>query len=66
VGEAEIVRDPVTAFASKLREAGVSTELVAWPDMVHDFHFLAEQHRVAREATRALGEWLESRSRARA
>jgi epsilon-lactone hydrolase len=65
-GEAEIVRDPVLAFADALRAAGVETEVVVWPDMVHDFHLLADQHPLAREATEKLAAFLHARCSDRA
>lgn len=66
VGDAELVRDSVTAFAEKLRAAGVATELVRWPHMVHDFHLFAEQLPLAAQATEALGNWLRAQTSARA
>lgn len=62
VGEAELVRDAVKAFAAKLEAARVPTELVAWPHMVHDFHLFAQQLPLAAEATEAFGAWLRSKT----
>lgn len=65
VGEIEMVRDPVEAFAAKLERAGVETELVRWPDMIHDFHLLADQHPTAAKATTDLAAWLLARTNER-
>lgn len=66
VGEAEIVRDPVIAFGEALRAAGNDVEVKRWPDMVHDFHLLAEFHPMALSAIEHLAAFLRARGARRA
>jgi acetyl esterase/lipase len=54
LGDAEIVRDSALELAEALRAAGVDVTCKVWPDMVHDFHLLADYHPMARQAVEEL------------
>lgn len=60
-GDAEIVRDAVVDFAEALKAAGVDTTLRVWPDMVHDFHLMADFHPLAQQASEELAAFLRDR-----
>lgn len=53
VGTAEVFRDEVVAFASKLWESGVQAELHVWPGGFHGFPNFAPLAALSKEAIRA-------------
>jgi len=50
VGELDLFREEVTAYADKLGRSGVSTELHVYPDVPHGFEWFAPNSRVASDA----------------
>ncbi|KAF4624165.1 hypothetical protein G7Y89_g14008 [Cudoniella acicularis] len=58
VGAAEIFRDEVIAYASKLLEQGVQTELHVWPGAWHGFDLFAPGAAVSKAARHAQMDWL--------
>ena len=62
VGEAEMLHDQVVAFAARTQAAGVETFLRVWPDMVHDWHFLAMAHEAGRNALAEIGAFVRVRT----
>lgn len=54
IGDAEIVRDSALEMAEALRAARVDVTCKVWPDMVHDFHLLADFHPTAMQAVEEL------------
>jgi len=53
--EADVLRDEGEAYAAALREAGVATELVRWPGVVHGFIRWLAATPASREAIDAVG-----------
>jgi acetyl esterase len=53
--EADVLRDDGEAYAAALREAGVATELVRWPGVVHGFIRWVAATPASREAIEAVG-----------
>lgn len=58
VGTAELFRDDVLAFSSRLLAAGVQAELHVWSGAFHASDSVVEDAAVSVEAHRARGEWL--------
>jgi len=61
VGGLDAFSDSVLAYASRLRHAGVSTDLHVFADVPHGFDSLAPATSVARRANAALDGWLLAR-----
>ncbi|KAG2931309.1 hypothetical protein PC115_g6163 [Phytophthora cactorum] len=59
VGSAEVCRDEVVAFASKLWESGVQAELHVWPGGWHNFAAHAPDAEVSKKALRTRHQWVE-------
>ena len=53
--EEDVLRDEAEAYAARLREAGVPTELVRWPGTIHGFFRWLAVAGAAREAIDAVG-----------
>ncbi|KAG6611575.1 alpha/beta hydrolase [Phytophthora cinnamomi] len=60
VGSAEVCRDEVVAYASKLWECGVQTELHVWPGGWHNFAAHAPDAQVSKKALHTRHQWVES------
>lgn len=58
VGENDGFRDENVAFAGRLWDAGVPTELHVWPGAFHGFDHLVEDAAVSRRSLRAKTEWV--------
>ncbi len=58
VGSAEVLLPDSEFLAARASAAGVDTELVVWPDMVHVWHVFAGRVPEATEAVEALGAFL--------
>jgi acetyl esterase/lipase len=63
VGEAELPRDDILAFANALRDAGVDCTLHVAPDMPHNPALFAEYHPAAKEAFDAAVEFVRRETR---
>ena len=61
VGELDLVRDEIIAYASRLIQAGVTTELHVWPGGFHGFELFVPDAPVSRAAT---GNYLDALKRA--
>ncbi|KAG7381222.1 hypothetical protein PHYPSEUDO_006308 [Phytophthora pseudosyringae] len=59
VGSAEVCRDEVVAYASKLWESGVQAELHVWPGGWHNFAAHAPDADVSKKALHARHQWVE-------
>jgi acetyl esterase len=53
--EEDVLRDEAEAYAARLREAGIATDLVRWPGTIHGFFRWLAVAGAAREAIDALG-----------
>jgi acetyl esterase len=53
--EEDVLRDEAEAYAARLREAGIPTELVRWPGTIHGFFRWLAVAGAAREAIDAVG-----------
>jgi acetyl esterase/lipase len=58
VGSNEVFRDAAVAYASKLWECGVSTELHVWPGAYHASDFMVPSAPVSRAASAARDNWI--------
>ncbi|MET8977916.1 alpha/beta hydrolase [Streptomyces sp. NPDC004539] len=58
VGSAEIFRDEVVAYASRIWQAGGDAELHVWPGGCHVFDEFAPQAAISRAALSARSDWL--------
>jgi acetyl esterase/lipase len=58
VGAAEVFRDEAVAYASRLWECGVQTELHVWPGAWHGFAELAPEARLSVRAREAREAWM--------
>lgn len=59
VGECEVFRDEVVAYASKMWECGSSAELHVWPGAFHGFDVMGGDVPVARAAVAAKIAWVQ-------
>ena len=59
VGQDEILLSDSTRLADKARAASVEVTLKVWAGMWHVFHFFAPQLPEAREAIKAIGEFVQ-------
>ncbi|GMF32131.1 unnamed protein product [Phytophthora lilii] len=59
VGSAEVCRDEIVAYASKLWESGVQAELHVWPGGWHNFAAHAPNADVSKKALRTRHQWVE-------
>ncbi|OWZ15258.1 Carbohydrate esterase [Phytophthora megakarya] len=60
VGSAEVCRDEVVAYASKLWECGGQAELHVWPGGWHNFTAYAPDVDVSKKALRTRHQWVET------
>jgi acetyl esterase/lipase len=60
-GEREIFIDDARTLARRAREAGVAVELEEWPGMIHQWHVYASELQAARDAIRAVGDFVRAR-----
>jgi acetyl esterase/lipase len=60
VGSAEVCRDEVVAFASKLWESGVQAELHVWPGGWHNFANHAPEAEVSKKALWTRHQWVKN------
>ncbi|KAE9025602.1 hypothetical protein PR002_g11146 [Phytophthora rubi] len=60
VGSAEVCRDEVVAYASKLWECGVQAELHVWRGGWHNFAAHAPDAEISKKALRIRHQWVES------
>lgn len=58
VGDAEVFRDEVVAYASLLWASGVNAELHVWPGMYHGLELAAPSSPIAMAARAARADWL--------
>ncbi len=58
VGEAEVLLDDSTRFATKAEQAGVAVELQVWPDMVHVWHAFGDEVPESRDAVGGIAAFL--------
>jgi len=58
VGSAELFRDETIAYAARLAQSGVLTELHLWPGAFHGFDLHAPDSPLAGAARRARADWL--------
>ena len=58
VGSAELFRDETIAYAARLAQSGVLTELHLWPGAFHGFDLHAPDSALAGAARRARADWL--------
>jgi acetyl esterase/lipase len=56
-GSAEVFRDEIVAYASRLWGAGVDAELHVWPGAFHGFTSMLPDAVVSRRAVAALADW---------
>lgn len=61
VGDAELLLDDATRFASRARAAGVDVTLEVWEEMFHVWHAFAEILPEAAQACERIATWLEPR-----
>jgi acetyl esterase/lipase len=61
VGDAELLLDDATRFASRARDAGVDVTLEVWEEMFHVWHAFAEMLPEAARACERIAAWLEPR-----
>ncbi|HEY8119776.1 MAG TPA: alpha/beta hydrolase fold domain-containing protein [Myxococcota bacterium] len=61
VGDAELLLDDATRFASRARDAGVDVTLEIWEEMFHVWHAFAEMLPEAQRACERIAAWLEPR-----
>ena len=61
VGDAEVILDDSTRFASRAREAGVDVTLEVWDEMPHVWHAFAGLLPEADQAIAGIGVWLSER-----
>jgi acetyl esterase/lipase len=61
VGDAELLLDDATRFASRARDAGVDVTLEVWEEMFHVWHAFAEILPEAARACERIAAWLEPR-----
>jgi acetyl esterase/lipase len=60
-GEREIFIDDARTLAARAREAGVAVELKEWPGMIHQWHVYGSELQPARDAIRAIGDFIHAR-----
>jgi acetyl esterase/lipase len=59
VGSAECLRDEITAYASRIWQAGGKAELHVWPGGIHAFDRRVPEARISKAAVAARHNWLE-------
>ncbi|GMF46518.1 unnamed protein product [Phytophthora fragariaefolia] len=64
VGSAEVCRDEVVAFASRLWQSGVQAELHVWPGGWHNFAAHAPDAKLSKQALHTRHQWVESQLKA--
>jgi monoterpene epsilon-lactone hydrolase len=55
-GGAEVLRDPIEAFAARAREQGADVTLETWENMVHDFQLFGDNAPQSAAALKRIGE----------
>ncbi|MFO7962828.1 MAG: alpha/beta hydrolase [Desulfobacterales bacterium] len=61
VGTAEVLLDDSVRLADKAKKAGVDVAFNPWPDMIHVWHAFADILPEAKEAIKAIGDYISNR-----